>query len=249
MVLWFVFILATSLFQLHFYSGEIVEGMVFFFIMGLVVIGISGVVNISLSIDLIADARINEVNFTDQMASYRRKLIRWFGIIFGVLLITAFIGDYFIQKRRQQEFVQVVADIAQVKGEDLFRALGYLQDTANYEDIIELMQMLEISSSRISQVDLLVPNKKNGVERLLTLSPRMDLALMKETMGDNLVTIISGSEKKVVSQLLSGGLTEPQVFENEEGQLLGFAKVKRGGQILVLRVLSKKSFDGGGRRF
>ena len=60
-MLWFVFVVITSVFGLRYYSGDSLEMMVFLLFMAMVVIGVSSVINISLSIDLIAEAKLNEL--------------------------------------------------------------------------------------------------------------------------------------------------------------------------------------------
>jgi predicted histidine transporter YuiF (NhaC family) len=60
-VFWFLFVIVTSALNFNVYSGDSIELMVFILFMALVVIGIAAVINISLSIDLIAEARIQEL--------------------------------------------------------------------------------------------------------------------------------------------------------------------------------------------
>ena len=71
-MLWFVFVVITSVFGLRYYSGDSLEMMAFLLFMGMVVIGVSSVINISLSIDLIAEAKMNELKFTDK---YKPKVV------------------------------------------------------------------------------------------------------------------------------------------------------------------------------
>ena len=80
-LLWFVFFVITSVFRLRYYSGDSLEMMAFLLFMGMVVIGVSSVINISLSIDLIAEAKLNELKFTDKFENFGKKMRKWgFGL-------------------------------------------------------------------------------------------------------------------------------------------------------------------------
>ena len=80
-MLWFVFVVITSVFGLRYYSGDSLVMMAFLLFMGMVVIALAAVINISLSIDLIAEAKLNELKFTDKFENFGKKMRKWgFGL-------------------------------------------------------------------------------------------------------------------------------------------------------------------------
>jgi hypothetical protein len=69
--LWFVFVIGTSLVGLNIYSTGSTDLMVFVLFLGMSVIGVAAAINVTMSIDLIAEAKIKEMNLPNKRLGKR----------------------------------------------------------------------------------------------------------------------------------------------------------------------------------
>ena len=70
-LLWFVFVIGTSLVGLNIYSTGSTDLMVFVLFLGMSVIGVAAAINVTMSIDLIAEAKIKEMNLPNKRLGKR----------------------------------------------------------------------------------------------------------------------------------------------------------------------------------
>lgn len=246
-VLWFVFVVVTSILGLRYYSGYSMELMIFLFIMGIVVIGIASVINISLSIDLIAEAKMKELKFTYKYEEFAKNMIKYGLGVIGVLVIAVLMGDYFIHKRKLEEFKSTTSEIVEAHEANLENVFSYLEDTSQILKIMDVLSTVNRSSDDVSSVELIFFVNVLGKENFIRYWDGMKSDYLISHELENQVIILSEEEKELVLGLLEGKKTGAHVLELDGGSISGYYPVTKNGKKMVVRV-NPPFVSSGGRR-
>lgn len=247
-LLWFLFVIITSLLGQSFYSsGGSIELMLFVLFLGIAVITVAAVINISLSIDLIAEARIQELKFTYQYEDFGKLMFKWGLGVIGVLVVLAVIGNYFIQRSQFKQFQSITAEVVESHRGNLEQFFFYLQDSTEILRIKEGMLSINKSSDQISWADAIILEEKLGKDRFIAFSAASDSAFLVNKRFENFVLIFFEEEKKLIQAMLAGEKVGAQVLEDEKGKIKGYYPISKNGKTMVIRieVISKHR---GGRR-
>lgn len=246
-VLWFVFVVVTSILGLRYYSGQSMELMIFLFIMGIVVIGIASVINISLSIDLIAEAKMKELKFTDRYEEFGKKMVKYGSGVIGVLVIAVLIGDYFIHERKLEEFKSTTSELIEAHQANLENVFSYLEDTSQILKIVDVLSTVNRSSDDVSSVELIFFKDVLGKGNFIRYWDGMKSDYLINQELENQVIILSEEEKQLVQELLEGKKTGVHVLELEKGELRGYYPLSKNGKIMVIQVIPRFVSSGGRR--
>ena len=246
-LLWFVFVVITSVFGLRYYAGDIMEMMIFLLIMGIVVISMASVINISLSIDLIAEAKMKELKFTDPYAAFGRSMLKWGFVCMALLMVSVFVGDYVIHRSKVQENKSLTARVVESHLGNLEKIPGYLQDTAQIHKITEVLKTISNSSDQVSTTEVILVEEVFGKESLIAISKISDSDYLVNRQFENLVIVPSVEEKTLIQSLLSGKLVGAQVLELEEGAIRGYYPISKDGKTIIIRIIPQVNYSGSRR--
>jgi hypothetical protein len=246
-LLWFIFVVITSVFGLRYYSGDSLEMMVFLLFMAMVVIGVSSVINISLSIDLIAEAKLNELKFTDKHENFGKKMLKWgFGVL-AFLIMAVFIGDYVIHRNKLIEFKALTAKVVEAHQGNLEKFLDYLQDTSQILKTKEVLEIVNRSSDKVSRVEAILVQEILGKESVVSFSANTDSSFLVNQKFENLIIVPSEDEKQLIQELIEGEKVGVQVLELEKGKIRGYYPISKNGKAMVVRVIPTLEFSGNRR--
>ena len=214
--------------------------------MGISVIGIAAVINVSLSVDLIAEAKIQQLHHADPNEKLGKRYLKWGIIVLSILILATWLGNYVIQKNRVADFKSFTAEAVESHQGNLERIFDYVNDTAQILKIREVLQTVNRSSDQISWTEAIMVKDVLGKESLLAFSAGTDSATLVSQSFENLILAPSTEEKQVLNELLSGEKSGIHVLESENGEILGYYPMKKGEKSMVIRVLQAK--HSGSRR-
>jgi len=239
----------TSVLGLRYYSGESIEVMFFLLFMSLVIIGIASIINVSLSIDLIAEAKIRELKVSSQKGRVGKKMILWGFGVFGLLVVLVIIGDFLTHRRRKNELEVLTAEVIQAHQGNLERIWDYMEDTSQILKTPEVLVTVNRSSKDISTAEALLIREVLGKESILSFSSGTDSGSLTAQSFEDLVVVPSAEEKQLLQELFSGEKTGAQVLEFGKGEIRGYYPISKGTEVMVVRVNPTREFKGvGGRR-
>jgi hypothetical protein len=245
--LWFVLVMGSSIMGFNFFSNEALELMVFVLLMGISIIGVAAVINISLSIDLIAEAKIRELNLPAQTGNLGKRMVTWTLGVIGVLVLLAFIGNYSIKRTHLREFQTLTSDVVKSHQDNLGKIFEYVEDTAQILKSKEIISQVSGNSNKILGAEVILRREIQGESNWLRITSATDSSTLINQYFEQLVVILSGDEKKLIQELADGTKTGAQVHELENGEIKGYYPIIKNGKAMVVRLSPMPEFRGGRR--
>lgn len=246
-LLWFVVVVISSILGFKSSSGDVMEVMLFLLFMGIAVIAIAAMINISLSIDLIAEAKIKELHQAKPNEKSAKGYLKWGLIVLGTLVLATWVADYYLQKRRMDDFRSLTAEVAESHQGNLERIFDYLEDTSQILKIKEVLETVNSSSDQVSWTEAIVLKEVLGKENILAFSAGTDSATLISQSFENLIVVPPTEEKELLNELFYAEKSGPQVILSENNEFWGYSPISKGGKVLVIRVKPKKEFNGSRR--
>lgn len=245
MFLWLVFVIGTSLVGLNIYSTDSTDLMVFVLFLGISVIGVAAAINVTLSIDLIAEAKIKEMNLPNPRLG--KRLFSWGLVGFGIFVVVAWVSFYIIRTNHLKEFQAVTTEVVESHQGSLEKIVDYVKDSAQILKTKEVLLAISKSSDQVFQPEVIFTQEVNGKEVWVEINLGSDSVALVNLAFEQLVAIPSGEEKKLVQELADGKKKEAEVLELEKGVIKGYYPISKNGKMIVVR-LSPIPEYGGGRR-
>ncbi|MCH6198558.1 hypothetical protein MMU07_03130 [Aquiflexum sp. LQ15W] len=234
---WFLFVMGSSIMGFNFFSSEALELMVFIFLMGISIIGVAAVINISLSIDLIADAKIKELNLPTQPRNLGKRMVAWTLGVIGVLVLLAFIGNYSIKRTHLRKFQTLTSDVVQSHQDNLVRIFEYMGDTAKILETKKILSQVSGSSNKILGAEVILNREIQGESKWVEITSGTDSSALVNQEFEQLIIILSGDEKKLIQELADGTKAGAQVLELENGEIKGYYPISKNGKSMVVRLI------------
>ncbi len=235
-LLWFVFIIITSAFGLRYYGGDSIEVMLFVLFMALIVIGMAFVINISLSIDLIAESKIKELKFTDNKVDYGKLLLKWGLGVVGMLVVLISIGGFFIKWRKLNQAETITTEVVESHQENLEQIFGYIQDSSKILKVKDVISTVNRSSDEIRWAEVILIEEVLGKASLLAFSAGTDSAQLIDRTFENLIIVPSEEEKELIRSLLTGEKVGAQSLEVQKDEIRGYYPISKNGKTMVIRI-------------
>lgn len=245
--LWFFFVMGSSILGFKFFSNEALELMVFVLLMGISIIGVAAVINISLSIDLIAEAKIKELNLPAQPGNLGKRMVVWTLGVIGVLVSLAFIGNYTIKRTHLREFQTLTSEAVQSHEDRLGKIFDYVEDPAQILETKKLLSQVSGSSNNILGADVILRREIQGESNWLRIASATDSSTLLNQDFEQLITVLSGDEKKLIQELADGSKAGAQVLELENGEIKGYYPVIKNGKTMVVRLIQMPESRGSRR--
>ncbi|AMQ57075.1 hypothetical protein [Algoriphagus sanaruensis] len=241
-VFWFVFVIVTSLIGLNIYSSDSMDLMVFVLFLGISVIGVAAAINVTLSLDLIAESKINQMNHPNP-----RLGKRWFGWVlggFGIFVVVAWISNYIIRTNHLKDFKAITTEVVQSHQGSLEKIVDYMKDSAQILKTKEVLLAIAKSSDQVFQPELIFTQEVNGKKVWVEINIGSDSVALVNLAFEQLVIVPLGEEKKLIQELAYGNKKDAQVLELEKGETKGYYPISKNGKVMVVRLSAKSRFNG-----
>ena len=246
-LLWFVFIIITSIWDLNIFTGSSMDLLLFIIFLGLVVIAVAAVINISLSIDLIAEVKIKELNLPNKVADIGGRIIGLALGVVGVLVMVAWIGNSIVRNINLKEFQSITKEVVEANRGSLEKVFDYLADSAQILNTRNVITTVNRSSKEISRTDVILQKEVQGKENFLTFSAGSDSAHLVNRRFENFVIIPSRQEKKLIVSMLTGEERNAQVLQSDDGIMIGYCPISFNGETMVVKLSAWSKNKGRGR--
>lgn len=242
MFLWLVFVIATSLVGLNIYSTDSTDLMVFVLFLGISVIGVAAAINVTLSIDLIADAKVKEMNLPNPRLG--KRLFGWGLGGFGIFVMVAWISNFIIRTNHLKEFQAITTEVVQSHQGSLDKLFEYTTDSAQILKTKEVLLAIAKSSDQVYQPEVIFTHEVNGKEVWVEINLGSDSVALVNLAFEQLVIVPLGEEKKLIQELADGNKKGAQVLELEKGETKGYYPISKIGKMMVVRLSPKSRFNG-----
>ncbi|WP_338226781.1 hypothetical protein [Algoriphagus taiwanensis] len=243
-LLWFLFVIITSLFDSKIYSGGSMDIVLF---LGMAIIAVAAVINISLSIDLIAEAKIKELKQSAQPTYLRKNVIKWGLGTIVFFILSAWIGDYFIQRNRLKEFQVITAEVVKAHRGSLEKIFEYVDDSLKISKTKEILKDIKRSNDKVFQAEVIMIREVNDQENWIEINTGSDSVALVNLAFEKLVFVPFGDEKKLIQQLIEGSNKDPLVLELEKGEIRGYYPIIKNGNRMVIRLSPIPRNNGRGK--
>lgn len=241
-VLWFVFVIVTSLVGLDIYSTGSTDLVVFVLFLGISVIGGAAVINVTLSIDLIAEAKIKEMNLPNPRLG--KRLFGWGLGGFGILVMVAWISNYIIRTNQLKEFQAITSEVVESHQGSLEKLFEYTTDSAQILKTKEVLLAISKSSDQVYQPEVIFTHEVNGKEVWVEINLGSDSVALVNLAFEQLVFVPLGEEKMLIKEMADGNKKDAQVLELERGETKGYYPISKNGKVMVVRLSPKSRFNG-----
>ena len=246
-LLLFLLVLTTSILGLNYFSGDVIEVMLFLLLMGIAVIAIAAVINNSLNKDLIAEAKIQELYHVAPSTKHDKRYLKWGMIVLGILFLVSLLRGHQLQKTRIADFESLTSEIAESHQRNLERIFDYLDDTSQILKIKEVLETVNRSSDQISRAEAIIVKEVLGKESILAFSALTESATLVSQSFENLIVVPPTEEKKLLNELFSIEKSGPHVLLSENNEYWGYYPISKKGKVLVIRIKPQKEFSGSRR--
>lgn len=241
-VLWFVFVIVTSLVGLNIYSSGSTDLMVFVLFLGISVIGVAAVINVTLSIDLIAEAKIKEMNLPNPRLG--KRLFGWGLGGFGIFVVVAWISNYIIRTNHLKEFQATTTEVVESHQGSLEKIFDYVTDSAKVLNTKEVLLAIAKNSDQVFQPEVIFTHEVNGKDVFVEMNLGSDSVALVNLDFEQLVVVPSGEEKKLLQELLDGNKNGAQVLELAKDETKGYYPISKNGKTMVVRLSARSKFNG-----
>jgi len=243
-LLLFLLVLTTSILGLNYFSGDVIEVMLFLLLMGMAVIAIAAVINNSLNKDLIAEAKIQELYHVAPSAKLDKRYLKWGMIVLGILFLVSLLRGHQIQRTKIDDFKALTSEVAESHQRNLERIFDYLEDTSQIIKINEVLETVNRSSDQISWTEAIVVNQVLGKESIIAFSAGTDSATLVSQSFENLIVVPPKEEKKLLKELFSIEKSGPHVLLSENNEYLGYYPISKNGKTMVVRLSARPRNNG-----
>ena len=235
-VFWFLFVIVTSALNFNVYSGDSIELMVFILFMALVVIGIAAVINISLSIDLIAEARIQELKLNRFSTTKQKMILIWATLIPISFFVISILLLYYQQSQEIKEFKTHSTEIIETHKPYLEEIFTFLEDSSKLINTKDVLEKTIKSSEFISSADLIFKSETNDNVTFALIERGTNDSLLVKNLRQELVTIFYSNEKKLLVKMISGKQKTPVVLEDNYNNLHFYYPFYKDDKAFIIRI-------------
>lgn len=241
MLIWFLFVIITNLFDSKIYSGGSMDIVLF---LGMAIIAVAAVINISLSIDLIAEAKIKELNQSPQPTFLRKNVIKWGLGTIVFFILSAWIGDYFIQRNRLKGFQDITREVGDAHRGSLEKIFEYVDDSLKISQTKEILKDIKRSTDKVFLAEVIMIREVNDQENWIEIHAGSDSVALVNLAFEKLVFVPFGEEKKLIQQFIEGSNIDPLALELEKGEIKGYYPIIKNGKTMVVRLSPIPEYRG-----
>ena len=180
--LFFFGFILTETFDLKVFTNRTSDFIWTLFGASLVIVICGAFLNISLNIGIIADKKIDDIDFKSTSKSNNKKIVQT--VVIALLLITAlmFTGDFLTRQKEKNKLVELCQKTINHYDNSINNISLALTDTTKIEDIPDILKFLGEQKSEFPNIILITSGDYNGQLAYLKITPYMSKKDLKKDL-------------------------------------------------------------------
>lgn len=218
-----------------YYSGELIEWMIFGLVLGVVLFGIPISLNFLIHLDHLLGTGSNKEFFKQLLSHQERRLLK---IVVGLILIlftSGVIQKFYDIRNEEKRFLALIKDLEKDHRVALEEQLTSLEDGSNLLPIKEALYNIWYNHEQVSLVDIVFQFGKSKEGQFGLIDFKTPDSLLASGNSNELLFTLLPEEKKLISELISKEINPVEVVRLFDGELRGYSLIKTKGKVWVLR--------------
>lgn len=160
-ILFFIGFVTSVTFDLSVFNKQASDFIISFIAFAAVLVICSAILNISLSIGIIADSKVEEVSGKE--SSFINKQFYMICLVIVVAFISfLFIGDFISRYEAEKNIVYEANDLIKRYDKSIDKIANSISDTSETDEIIEILYFLSQQKDNFQDIRLIQGRKKDG---------------------------------------------------------------------------------------